>query len=807
MPRIKETNTIKNRSTNVENIQFKDMKTHFSQLETLAKIISKWNGDLVSAKTAKESLEQYQKLIGAIKNLIKDERSKLKPNSPKDIKKGQDLTNYADRLKKENTLETKGLANKINVKIKLLESKQATNKAAIDIRDSQSEAALIEIKRLLPLISTTVDAFEKARLEDKQGLHAKFTQERNSLQIQIDLLSDKGTYPGIVQALSHRVNQRIVVLAKAEKVLKEKLLAAAKEAETSVDSMSINEQILALAPPKVQKAVQNLLAGVTTEKLKLLFGGANETGLVTYAVNQVVAVTGTTSSLGQELAVISDLSQEEQLQLAQALLTGESNELTAKVSQSTKMAITAAVINQLAINAKVSKADLVAIQEFSNSLVTNMARVERGEATHLSVLVEVENSDGKMTIRGFHIDLQALINNPVDFSALMAFQLLKVGATSNTPIVTAFTSLEQVGALLQLQGRATSSLALKGRGLQELTADVLKNASSLKQLTNGEVVDFSSKALVAVTQQHHYDIVTSTSGILAGKHSHSKGAVDSSGLVAGVLRALAMMHITTVNTVFNLESQAQLGITPFIGNKVLDANTLGIKGGTEQYLLTDVDDEVDTALSRLPVDTVTEIEITNDAAVEHSNPPRRQVNQQEPSVKEPVGINEQLINDFNKALVKLETLDASLNKKYGNKKDKQYIIKINRNLITSLKSALHAYEGSGDIDVFKNACRTAINKNVKSAFNAQRDGAVKQFFGTIYEAFNNLWTKLFASKERNEARNSTKASAIGFFQSQARTTKSADVLYDFNKDLDKAFKVVGGEADDDSHVIQRGILS
>jgi hypothetical protein len=782
-----------------------------SDLRGLIEVILQWNKDLKSAIKAKTSLEKYQELSSAIVNYIQQELSK-KPNE----KKGARLVSYREELQSiKDNFSTKGRTNQINRKIEEIETAHATLQNEVEKKESQSEAALVEINKLLPLVTSIVDAYEQARIEDKEGLHAQFIQQRALLNEQISLLSDKGAYSKQVNDLSQRVNQRTIVLAKEEELIKTKIVAEAKAAEKVVHSMTVNEQLLAIAPSGVQEAVRKLLASVTTIELKQLLSGSDVTE---DAVNQIVAVTGKKSSIGQELVAISKLSQAEQLQLVQALLTGQSNELTTNVSQSTQLALTAASINQLAINANVSENDLVAIQKFSNNIVSSMARVETGEATHLSVLVKVENSNGESEIRGFHIDLQSLIKNPVNFSALMAFQLLQIGAKRDTPLVTAFTSKVQVGTLIHLQGRVSDKLALNG-DLQAIIVKVLQNVSALKQITGDEVVDVSDTALVGVTQ-HHKSIVTQTLGLTGGKGTDLK----SSGIVVDVLKALTIMQLTALATVFDLNSQNKLGITSLIGNKFISSNNaLGIEGGytntiavtaaTEQGL-TDVHNVVEKKLSSPPpVITVTGVkEVTDVVDVNKKEEPelsvvrpKKKVNfVTEPLAKKPV-INQQLVDDFTAALTKLETLHTSLDIKYGKNKDTQYIVKTSMSLMTSLKTALKEYKGHGNTQTFQDACEAAIDNEVKSAFNTHRDGAIKQFFGAIAEAFSNLWAKLFASKEQNEARNATRAGAAGFFQSQAKT-KSAKVLFDFNNDMNKAFElVIDIEIDDDldqGHVIR-----
>ena len=130
-------------------------------------------------------------------------------------------------------------------------------------------------------------------------------------------------------------------------------------------------------------------------------------------------------------------------------------------------------------------------------------------------------------------------------------------------------------------------------------------------------------------------------------------------------------------------------------------------------------------------------------------------------------------------------------------KDKNYIVHTTAKLISSLTTALNEYQGNGNIETFRTACETAINKEVKIAFNTHRDGVIKQFFGALAEAFSNRWAKLFKTKEEYQLKKGRKTDIAQFFQTEKETTRSANVLYEFNKDLEKAFQAINVEIDED----------
>ena len=746
-----------------------NIKSQLDTLEKLGTAILKWTKDLDSAKAAKTSLAKFQELSSAIATYIHAQLS-----TTTNEKKGALLASYRDRLNDiKRDCPTKGLTKAITQRIEALEATKLSLDNAKKKETDQNKTALAEVKRLLPLVVATVQAYEKARLEDKSSLLAQLRQERELLNTHIALLSDKSTYPKQVHDLAHQVNLRSDVLAKEEEQLKIIISGTAKQAEVAVDQMTVNEQILAIAPLPVQTAIKKLIAEITSTDLQRLLTGADdseETSLVAYAAGQIIAVTGRNSAIGKELVLISSLPQDQQLEIITALISGQDNKgVLATVGQSTQMALTAAIINQLALNAKIDKKDQVAIQDFSKSLVSNMARVERGEATHLSVLVEVENYLGQKEIRGFHIDLQALRHNAVDLSALMALELLKIGAKANTPIVTAFTDLPQVGALLQLQGRATSTLTLGGRSLQQLTNDVLDNTSTIKQLTGGEITDVSEGALVAATK-YSTSIVRVSSGL--GKHNASPKLEGN--LVFDVLRALAILNLTVQATVINAVSKQGLGITPLIGN----APRLMIEGIYPRLMIEPNNLVAVAAADQRGIESVPRpLPITDKDAVVEVNAPQKPIEY----IKD-----EQLITNFNTALDKLKSLHDSLSAKYCKNTDKQYIVVANARLIEALDSALVQYNKFGDRTEFQKACEAAINP-LKTVYNTHRDGKVKQFFGAIAEALNNVWNAIFGSAESKQ----TKASLVSFFNSNERTTKSANVLFSFKMDLDKAFGLIG----------------
>ena len=749
-----------------------NIKSKLDTLENLGTVILKWSKDLDSAKAAKVSLEKFQKLSGDIQSYISTNLSKTTKE-----KKGSLLASYRDRLQEiKISYPTKGLTTAINHKIETLEAAKASHEDAKKKMAEKNEAALAEVRRLLPLITATVEAYAQARLEDKDALLSQFKQERELLNSHITLLSDKGPYLKQMHDLSHQVNKRSEVLALEEVQLKKVILETAKKAEKAVDQMTINQQILAFAPIDVKIAVTKLLAGIKPidlQNLLILDGDVSEKSLVSYARGEIVALTGENSEIGKELAVLALLPQDQQLEVITALMSGQdSNGVLANVSQSTQMALTATLVNQLAIKAKIDKKDQLAIQEFSKGLVTSMARVERGEATHLSVLALVKDHLGKEVIAQFHIDLQALIKSSVDFSALMALNLLKLGVNADTKIVTAFTNLPQVGALLQLKGRDVSTLALEDRGLQQLTEAVLANPSTIKQITNGEVEDASDDALIAATKYSNAIVLARATTLVVGKQEPK--VKPGTNLVADVIRALAVLNLTVQATVINASSKQALGITNLIGN----APRLMIEG-----------------------DNLVAVAASEPKAIEHFPIPNPVISVTNVETPKPV-INQQLIANFTEALEKLRSLQASLVARYGKNTSKQYIIVANARLIDVLSNALSKYTLDGNHVEFKKACQDAITDEVKNQFNTHRDAYVTQFFAAIAQAFGNLWNVLFASAESKQ----TRAGLAGFFNSNSRPTRSADELYTFNRDLEKAFGLIGVQEESLDHELSSQAL-
>ncbi|RUR13201.1 hypothetical protein [Legionella sp. km772] len=743
-----------------------NINSKLDTLESLGKTIAKWTKDLDSAKKAEISLKKFLALSGEISDYIASNLSKTTK-----AKKGSLLVSYRDKLQEIKTnYPTKGLTSAIAKKIEALETAKASFERAKQERELQNDAALIEVRRLLPLITATVNAYEKARLEDKDAILAQFKTERELLNTQIALLADKGAYVIQINDLSHQVNKRTAVLAQQEEALKAIIVTTATKAKKAVDAMTINEQILAIAPPQVQHAVKKLVAGLTTGDLQKLLKGADsaaETSLVGYARGELVAVAGEKSQISKELAVISDLPQDQQLEVITALISGkDSNGVLATMSQSTQMALSAALINQLAIKANIDKKDQLAIKEFATGLVSSMVRVERGEATHLSVLALVKDYSGQEVIAQFHIDLQSLSRNPVDFSALMALNLLKIGVKEDMQVVTAFTNLPQVGALLQLKGRNLSTLALEDRGLQQLTKLVLEDTSAIKQITNGEVEDVSENALIAATKYSNAMVVSRSELAFLDKQASEKPSI---GLVADVIKALAIMNLTVQATVINVASKQALGITNLVGNAprllIEDANPIALAASEPK-------------------------------AIEFPSPS---------PIRAPVkpSINEELVANVNAALDKLKALQTSLIANYGKNPNKQYIVVTNARLIEVLSTALNQYTNDGKLAEFKQACQGAITEEMKKQYNTHRDNVVTQFFAAIAHAFSNLFSALFANAESKQ----TKAGMVGFFNSASRHTRSAAVLYTFNNELKNAFDLIDVPEEDLEHELSSQALA
>ena len=743
----------------VPTITLQNITTQLAKLRALGVEINNWNKDTVAAKKAKESLTKFLELSTAINDYIATELPKANQ------KKAGIFAGHRETLRQiKETSPTKGLLKQIDTKIKTDQDKQEKLEAARTKVTSQNENAIAVIKKLLPAIAETVEAYEAARLENKVGVLAQFKKEQMEIQTQIDLLTEnKGQYVTQLSQLAQRVNKPTIVLNTEEEQLKKIILETAKKAEKAVDAMSINEQILALAPPKVQDVVLKLMSTIKTGDLVNLLAGPEAgvgSSLVAYAQGQLIKIAGKDSLIVKELAVISALSQESQLEIVTALITGkDSTGVLARnnVSQGTQLALTALLINQLATT-RLDTNEKNAVLEFSRGLVSSMARVERGEATHLSVLAVVQG-----TVVQFHVDLQALRVNPSDFAALMAFNLAKIGVNKETEVVIAFTNPAQVGALSQLQGREFKSLQLDGGGLSKITDRLLTNTSSaLKQITGGEI-DVSDTSLVASVKDNKLVVNP-------GLNLHHQPVVDASNIVFDVIRALAIMNLTIQATVINALSQQKLGIDKLIGATPIlmlqSPGRLQLEG--PGLVAVAASDKKDNVPQSNPVQIPT-VEIT-------------------PKITEPVVINEKIVADFTSAMSKLKSLHTALKKKYGSNEKKNYIVDANLHVLISLNNALTQYKKDGNLDKFTDACNSqygAINKNVRELYNTDRDSKFTQFFTAIAHAFKSFFKNLFASSEAKQSQ----ANFVTLFGDK-RPTSSARVLDAFIKDMDKAFKVI-----------------
>ncbi len=146
--------------------------------------------------------------------------------------------------------------------------------------------------------------------------------------------------------------------------------------------------------------------------------------------------------------------------------------------------------------------------------------------------------------------------------------------------------------------------------------------------------------------------------------------------------------------------------------------------------------------------------------------------------------NNKLVNDITRALEKLTELTTVLEDKY---EKEQVIVKTNVLLIKTVTDALARYNKDSNLNNLKNDCKNAI-QDVKEVFNTHRDGKVKKFLGDIIHAISTLFNYWFFNKEYNEVQH-----LKGFFATSSRTTKSANVLFKFNEEVDKAFQAFTGE--------------
>ena len=745
-------------------IQYSGIKEKINQLDQLGQAIKKTK----NIDSASVSMEKFSALKGAIKEQIKH----ILNGKPKPKEKVGSACNayleHVERIEHTYANDIRDLKEKIKLKQK-------------------KDTAAVQIVHTLSDLNKVVVAYEQAGLIDKEKLYSAFAQLKRLFKSQLGFLDDKTNYNQQLSLLNYRLEERARVLAHEEFLIKKKIAEVAKHKETLVNAMSINEQIMTIAPPKVQNAVLKLLAGKSQLELELLLlnDASQNPALSNQVTNQMSSVAEHDGVMRVELAAVSNLSKVDQQKLVLALMSGDM-EVAASIinlSQSTQMVLVAQLVNQLAVNSDLPHSDVLGIQQFISGLVTNMIRVEQGEVTHLSVVVEVDN-----TVRGIHIDLQGLVVDPVNMAMAINLELLKMGASiQSTQMVVAFTSPQQVGALLALEGRRAGGSALNPSDFVAVTQNALNNPSS-------------SNALTLV----HQSIVKGTilAGVSIGQRDTSRVQVTS---VAEVLRALAIIQLTTKD-VLNPTEQKKMGIDRIIlgGNDKASVGLLvqGIisEGTSSLFLLTDEHKKLKPLVINLSTIDV----IENNTLL---TPIHFHLNEKSPVKKNPVIYNvssvdsacgdshshgdelisadyfsnklplidKKLVANFEKALGQLIQLHDALRRNYGEQSD---VVKQSNRLTNHLINALVVYKTDHNSDRFYDSCNDEV-RFAKTVYNTHRGTFIGQCFGAVYEALNNLFERLFHKKDYTQR--------VGFFNNSTTMTHSAGVLYQFHQDIQKAF--------------------
>lgn len=607
-------------------------------------------------------------------------------------------------------------------------------------------------KKLIEIVQTK-DAYLSASQSNKNKLLALYKSQQEVLRGLISSLArDEDTilYSNKLSTISKEVNARTEQLKAQEVPIEGRLRLVANEKAEVVKGMSIQECLLSLAPPQVQTAVNLMLSGsrkvglLNDRNKPVIADGMMQRDIIPAAVSQAMDLTGGQGEMNDELAAITRLSPQEQQQLVQALFSGE---MSLDTQNSTShLALMAAVINQLAFQTGMPKEDRLAVKEFAQDIIKAMDRVAKKERSYLSIVLAVTNELGERELRSFHIDLN-LFKKPVDLSVLLSLALLKAGARSDTPVMTKFTSLEQVGTLCLLEGKTAAQFAIQNQSLLQIAAMAINNTQSLKQLIGNKV---SEGALVLAAKKASIvgsDVLVSGSVGKAKKHS-------GSGLES-IITGLAIVNLTIREIVFTPGSVFPLQYS--IENPpVIQSPTT--------HLLKD-------RVSTIPDPTTPTMQQAPPVHVLFKDIPKQLV-----SVENPFA-NSELIEQIKAALDHLKSKSKYLQNRYGKESD---IMKAYSTLNTTLDRALKNYSDTSDLNQFKNQYNEAIN-TVKYTFNTHRDNVVRKFIGDVVNALLSL-KDLFSSKENREY----KTNRATFFDNKPfRETRSAQALYDFKIKLDK----------------------
>lgn len=302
------------------------------------------------------------------------------------------------------------------------QTKKAKLQAQVDKFNTQVLESQNKINSLYSKIQAVALQIIRADFFDEE-VFAEFKHR------QAELTEIINTLPSNLHA---RPARDMVEMATQVNSAKERLIQKEKKLEAA-----INAEVEKTAGLVHQMTAQDLIQSILPASVKLLgLGGSNNLALTnTDAQLSDLALFNTTA--------IDVLPRESQVVVFKALM----NQLMATQTDGTSLSTAHKIINELA---------------------KNIEALENGTVSHLSLMAVVNNQ-----IFGIHVDIRALLANPVKIITQLTLNLVKQGALQEN-IVMKLSSLEQTHALMQLEGTKLGPVNTQNV-LLELTNNTMSN--------------------------------------------------------------------------------------------------------------------------------------------------------------------------------------------------------------------------------------------------------------------------------------------------------------------------------------------
>ncbi|MFA6303294.1 MAG: hypothetical protein WC627_09220 [Legionella sp.] len=358
--------------------------------------------------------EKVLKLLADFALVSKElDPSTLTAEQEKKIKPNRELVSSVERRSISQT------AKKIIVEE---QTKKAKLQAQVDEFNTQVLETQKKINSLYPKIQAVALQIIRDDFFDEE-VFAEFKFRQAELTAIINTLpSNLHTQPA----------RDMVEMATQVNSAKERLIQKEKKLEAA-----IKEEVVKAAGQVHQMTVQDLIKSILPASVKTLGPGVTNT----------FALTNTDSAL-------ADLT----------LFNTTAIDVLPKESQ---VVVFKALMNQL-MSIQTDGTSLNTAHKIINELAKNIEALENGTVSHLSLMAVVNSQ-----IFGIHVDIRALLANPVKIITQLTLNLVKQGALQEN-IVMKLSSLEQAHALMQLEGTKLGPVNTQN-ALLELTNDTMSN--------------------------------------------------------------------------------------------------------------------------------------------------------------------------------------------------------------------------------------------------------------------------------------------------------------------------------------------